>query len=183
MKIYTKQGDAGKTALYGGRKVSKSDLQIEAYGTIDELNSNIGFLAAHVEDKSVLELLLKCQQDLFVIGSQLAIDFDNPKKLKLPALPEERILEFESEIDRMDSALKPLTQFILPSGSKAVAAAHISRTVCRRSERRVVAISEHLDFDPVILIYLNRFSDYLFVLARYIAHSQGIADVCWLPPL
>jgi len=183
MKIYTKQGDAGQTALYGGRKVSKSDLQIEAYGTIDELNSNIGFLAAHVDDKSILDLLLKCQQDLFVIGSHLAIDFDNPKKLKLPALPVARIPEFESEIDRMDSALKPLTQFILPSGSKAVAVAHISRTVCRRSERRVVAMSEHFDFDPVIMIYLNRFSDCLFVLARYVAHSQGIEDVCWLPPL
>ncbi len=169
MKIYTKTGDAGKTGLLGGRKVSKGDIRIEAYGNADELNSFIGWLSDQYQNNHARVILGKIQQDLFIIGSRLAADPDKKSKMQIPELKEEDVLQLEKEIDRMDETLAPLKSFILPGGHPLVSAAHICRVVCRRTERSVVVLYETEPAEPLILKYLNRLSDYLFTLARYIA--------------
>jgi len=183
MKIYTKTGDKGETSLWGGRRVKKSDLQIEAYGTVDELNAHIGVLLAQMSpgDSDLKEMLGGIQNDLFTIGSMLAADPQSTKKHKLVSLNPTATTNLENEMDRLDQALSPLQNFILPSGSNGVAAAHVCRTVCRRAERRAVALDQGEQLDS-ICTYLNRLSDYFFVLARYIAFKNDVSEVIWRAP-
>lgn len=179
MKIYTKNGDRGQTALIGGRKVSKNNFRIECYGTVDELNSWLGVVVSMIGTKSPSAKTLKIIQDrLFVVGSLLAND---PKgsRMKLPQLQEHDVVLLENEIDAMTAKLPELKSFILPGGCEAASFCHLARAVCRRAERRVVALSQKDKVDPVIIIYLNRLSDYLFVLARFFNRQKGIKDILW----
>jgi cob(I)alamin adenosyltransferase len=177
LKIYTKTGDKGKTSLIGGTKVPKNHLRIESYGTIDELNSFIGLLNDHYDTP----LLREVQDRLFTIGASLACDPDKEPKLKIPDLKED-ITRLESEIDRMNEELPPMKSFILPGGHVAVSTAHIARCVCRRSERICVHMQEEgLFIEPIVLKYINRLSDYLFVLARCIAHRLQAPEIPWRP--
>lgn len=178
MKIYTKSGDQGNTSLFGGKRVSKDDFRIEAYGTIDELNSHIGLLCSFNIPVLIKTKLHRIQNYLFVIGSNLAAD---PEKsnLKLPGLSEEETQFLENEIDNMESQLKPLRSFILPGGETCSAQSHLCRTVCRRAERRTVSLSQLEKVDQLILIYLNRLSDYFFVLARYLTQLNNAEEIYW----
>jgi len=179
-KIYTKTGDLGKTSLIGGTRVPKSHLRIETYGTVDELNSFIGFLDDQLTDERTKKILREIQDRLFTIGSSLACDPEKEPKMKLPDLKEEDVQLLESEIDEMNIVLKPMKSFILPGGSMAVSSAHIARCVCRRAERNCVNMLEHEMFiDPLVVKYLNRLSDHLFVLARYIALLTGVSETEW----
>lgn len=179
MKIYTKTGDKGTTSLFGGKKVTKDDIQIESYGTVDELNSNIGVALSLVTDESITDHLKRVQAILFDIGSHLASD--GTSEDYLPELKEEIVDALESEMDRMDMELNPLKTFILPGGNQSIAQIHICRTVCRRAERRVVALSQVGSISPLIIKYLNRLSDYFFVCARFQAKLDGIDEVKWNP--
>ena len=180
IKIYTKTGDLGKTSLIGGTRVPKSHLRIETYGTVDELNSFIGFLYDQLTDERTMRILREIQDRLFTIGSSLACDPEKEPKMKLPDLKEEDVQLLEKEIDEMNEVLKPMKSFILPGGSMAVSSAHIARCVCRRAERNCVNMLEHEMFiDPLVIKYLNRLSDHLFVLARFIAHLSGVSEVEW----
>lgn len=179
-KIYTKTGDLGKTSLIGGTRVPKSHLRIESYGTIDELNCFIGFLNDQLTDVRSRKILREIQDRLFTIGSSLACDPEKEPKMKLPDLKEEDVQLLETEIDEMNKVLKPMRSFILPGGSAAVSSAHIARCVCRRAERNCVNMLEHEMFiDPLVVKYLNRLSDHLFVLGRYIAHLAGVTEIEW----
>ncbi|MBK9254498.1 MAG: cob(I)yrinic acid a,c-diamide adenosyltransferase [Saprospiraceae bacterium] len=179
MKIYTKTGDKGQTSLFGGKRLDKDDIRIEAYGTVDELNSNIGFLNACFEDSVQNSLLVEIQKRLFTVGSNLASDPD--KEMITPDLKEEDIQKLELAMDEMNHVLPGLRFFILPGGDQAVGSAHICRTVCRRAERRVITLSRMSEVDDKIIIYLNRLSDYLFVLARKIGFDRQIAEIPWEP--
>lgn len=176
MKIYTKTGDAGETSLLGGSRVRKDHKRIEAYGTVDELNSVIGQARAAWEGSPIDDEILRIQADLFEIGAFLATIAPNDK-FRGPA--EDRIGQLEAAIDRMEKELEPLQTFILPGGSAAAAGLHVARTVCRRAERLVVSLEEISDDMSRALQYLNRLADYLFVAARYANHAQGVADVAW----
>jgi cob(I)alamin adenosyltransferase len=179
-KIYTKTGDLGKTSLIGGTRVPKSHLRIESYGTVDELNSFIGFLYDQLTDETSRKTLREIQDRLFTIGSSLACDPEKEPKMKLPDLKEDDIQLLEASIDKMNEALKPMKSFILPGGSMAVSSAHIARCVCRRAERICVNMLEHEMFvDPLVVKYLNRLSDHLFVLARYTANLTGVSEIEW----
>ena len=182
-KIYTKTGDAGKTSLIGGTKIFKSDVRIEAYGTIDELNSFVGLLSDHIGDSHTRNILREIQDRLFTIGSSLAVDPDKEPKMKIPDLRNEDVSLLEKEIDAMEESLEPLKYFILPGGHVAVSTSHIVRCVCRRAERICVRLNEidKSEVEPLILKYLNRLSDYFFVLARYAAHLLGVNDIVWKP--
>lgn len=181
-KIYTKTGDLGKTSLIGGTKVSKSNIRIESYGTVDELNSHIGLVKDYVEDDDSCKTLTEIQDRLFTIGSSLACDPEKETKLAIPDLHEEDISLLEKEMDRMDEELPVMKSFILPGGDVALSAIHIARCVCRRTERICVHMQEEkLSIEPLIIKYLNRLSDYLFVLARYIGHIKHINEVPWKP--
>jgi cob(I)alamin adenosyltransferase len=181
-KIYTKTGDEGKTSLIGGTKVPKSHLRIETYGTVDELNSFVGLLNDQITDTRSNKILREIQDRLFTIGSSLATDPDKESKMKLPDLKEEDVQLLEDEMDWMNEKLKPMRSFILPGGSTAVSTAHIARCVCRRAERHCVNMKEHEMFvDPLVIKYLNRLSDHLFVLARYVAHLSGVEEIEWKP--
>jgi cob(I)alamin adenosyltransferase len=181
-KIYTKTGDLGKTSLIGGTKVAKSDIRIETYGTVDELNSYIGLVNDYLVNHEIKIFLKEIQDRLFTIGSSLACDPDKEPMMKMPDLKEEDVNILEKEIDRMNEELPVMKNFILPGGHAAVSAAHITRCVCRRAERWCVNMQEHQVFvDPLIIKYLNRLSDYLFVLARYIAHLFKVAEIAWKP--
>ncbi|MFN8254748.1 MAG: cob(I)yrinic acid a,c-diamide adenosyltransferase [Bacteroidales bacterium] len=178
MKIYTKKGDKGKTSLLSGTKVLKSNPRIEAYGTVDELNSFIGMLrssASRLNQDNVLELI---QNQLFNIGSQLAMDKANTA-IKLPEININDIERIENEIDEMDASLPELKSFIIPGGSMPVAMAHVCRSVCRRAERLCVKLSEKEKVNELIIIYLNRLSDFFFVLARKIALDNNIDLPVW----
>ena len=181
-KIYTKTGDAGKTSLIGGTKVPKSHIRIQAYGTIDELNAFTGLLNDQISDTHSREMLLEIQDRLFTIGSSLACDPDKEIAMKIPDLKESDILLLETEIDQMNAKLPEMKSFILPGGHVSVSTAHICRTICRRAERLIVELdeNEHLD-QPLIIKYLNRLSDYFFVLARWIGHLLGAAETKWTP--
>jgi cob(I)alamin adenosyltransferase len=181
-KIYTKTGDAGRTSLIGGTKVPKSHIRINAYGTVDELNAFIGLLSDQLSDMHSRELLREIQDRLFTIGSSLACDPDKEVAMKIPDLKESDILLLENEIDAMNEKLPEMKSFILPGGHVAVSTAHICRTICRRAERIIVELDalEPLG-QPLIIKYLNRLSDYLFVLARYIGQLLGAKEIKWEP--
>ena len=180
MKIYTKTGDAGQTSLFGGSRVSKSDLRIESYGTVDELNSWVGLMRDNLTDVPMHEILKAIQDRLFTIGALLAADPKKPR-LKKPNLHEKDVKILENEIDRMNESLEPLKVFILPGGHPVVSFAHIARCVCRRAERLVVALSENEKIDPLAVKYLNRLSDFLFVLARWIGRKMNAEEIPWEP--
>ncbi|HTI08166.1 MAG TPA: cob(I)yrinic acid a,c-diamide adenosyltransferase [Puia sp.] len=211
-KIYTRTGDKGKTALIGGTKVPKSNIRIESYGTVDELNSFIGLLNDHLSialaslptgatgpaaaapapptdpvspgtpNANVSAFLREIQDRLFTIGASLACDPDKESKMKIPDLKEEDIDGLEKEMDRMDEVLPDMKSFILPGGHVAVSTAHIARCVCRRAERICVEMQEQdLYIEPVVLKYLNRLSDYLFVLARWAGHVLNTPEIPWKP--
>jgi cob(I)alamin adenosyltransferase len=179
-KIYTKGGDKGQTSLLGGSRVPKSDARIESYGTLDELNSFIGLLRDHPMDDHYKALLLNIQQNIFIAESRLASD--KPENLQyLPKLTEEDIIRLEVEIDRMNGGLQELTSFILPGGHPLVSYCHIARTVCRRAERLTIRMSENYDVEEIIIKYMNRLSDYLFVLGRRFSHDLNVGEVLWKP--
>jgi len=182
LKIYTKTGDKGKTSLIGGTKVAKSHIRIESYGTVDELNSFIGLLSDHLADEHTKKVLKEIQDRLFTIGSSLACDPEKEPSLKIPDLKENDISFLEKEIDKMNEVLPEMKNFILPGGHVAVSTAHICRCVCRRAERICVNMNENNQFvDPLVIKYLNRLSDYLFVLARFIAHLLHVKEIVWKP--
>ena len=180
MKIYTKTGDKGETSLLGGTRVSKAHERIESYGTIDELNSFIGLLRDQEVNSKRKDLLKEIQDILFTIGSSLAAD---PEKsnIKKPDIREGDIKVLEEEIDRMEQRLPELRAFILPGGHTAVSFCHLARTVCRRAERKVIALREHSKVEDLIVIYLNRLSDYLFVLGRIMAKELNAEEITWKP--
>jgi cob(I)alamin adenosyltransferase len=181
-KIYTKTGDGGKTSLIGGTKVPKSHIRIGAYGTVDELNAYIGLLGDHLADTHGREMLREIQDRLFTIGSSLACDPHKEIAMKIPDLRESDIQLLENEIDAMNEKLPEMKSFILPGGHIAVSTAHICRTVCRRTERFIVELNEFEPLtQPLIIKYLNRLSDYLFVLARYIGMQVGASEIKWTP--
>jgi len=181
-KIYTKTGDRGTTSLIGGTKVNKSHIRIESYGTVDELNSWIGVVNDHIDDVVTQQTLKEIQDRLFTIGSSLACDPDKEIKLKIPDLQETDVEFLEREIDRMNESLPEMKTFILPGGAPAVSFAHVARCVCRRAERICVAMqAEELEIEPLVIKYLNRLSDYLFVVARYIGSLQKAEEVQWRP--
>ncbi|SFE13256.1 cob(I)yrinic acid a,c-diamide adenosyltransferase [Thermophagus xiamenensis] len=182
-RIYTKTGDRGKTVLIGGTMVPKHHYRLEAYGTIDELNAQIGLIRAFSNDESTNSNLERIQQELFDIGAYLATD-DTVSDLRSKIKQGEAEINFlENEIDSIDQSLPPLTSFILPGGHPAVAQCHVARTVCRRAERRVVQMAEESDVAPWIIQYLNRLSDYFFVLSRYLAKCHDNEEIRWHPKL
>ena len=182
MKIYTKTGDKGTTSLIGGTKVSKAHLRIEAYGTVDELNSYTGLCKDLIQDNNSKTVLQEIQDRLFTIGSALACDPQKETKIKIPDLKEEDINLLENEIDRMNEILPPMKSFILPGGHPSISHLHIARCICRRAERCCVRLeSEQNEVAPIIIKYLNRLSDYLFMLARYAGHLLNVAEMPWKP--
>ena len=176
-KIYTKTGDTGETALFGGRRVRKSDLRIDAYGTVDELNSQLGLLRDLLTDEALRETVMTIQNRLFALGSHLASDPE--KDLPVPPLTEAMVTQLESWIDEWEAELPPLTNFILPGGHPAASTCHVARCVCRRAERLTVALAETEAVEGVVLRYLNRLSDCLFVLARRAGQLAGAEEVLW----
>ncbi len=182
LKIYTKTGDKGTTSLIGGTKVPKSHIRIESYGTVDELNSWIGVIIDQLDDPASKETLRLVQDRLFTIGSSLACDPDKEPRLKIPDLHAEDITLLEKEIDRMNEVLPEMRSFILPGGHTAASFAHVARCVCRRAERVCVAMQTGgMEVDPLVLQYLNRLSDHLFTMARYITHLYGAHEIKWQP--
>jgi cob(I)alamin adenosyltransferase len=180
MKIYTKTGDTGQTSLLGGKRVSKADSRIDAYGTVDELNAHIGLLRDQPINAHRASLLKDIQDRLFTIGAALAAE-PGKENIKKPDLREEDLEILEVEIDLMESHLPPLFNFILPGGHQVVSFCHLARTVCRRAERRVIDLMQTEHVDEIIVKYLNRLSDYLFVLGRLIAQELGVEEVTWKP--
>jgi cob(I)alamin adenosyltransferase len=180
MKIYTRTGDKGETGLFGGGRVSKADARVEAYGNVDELNSTIGWALTQQTLDEVKAELRGIQADLFVLGSHLATPAHTTgRRPTLPDLPTDRIAVLEHSIDAMEENLPPLKTFVLPGGSPAGAALHLARTVCRRAERQVIALAGGTIVDPSITVYLNRLSDYLFVLARHVNRTGGFEEQPW----
>lgn len=182
MKIYTKTGDEGSTGLFGGKRVSKAELRIEAYGTIDELNSYVGLLRDQKVNQSRKNVLVRIQDRLFTIGSLLATEPGNTK-VKVPALKEEDVVMLEKEIDDMESALEPMKSFVLPGGHESVSFGHITRTVCRRAERLVIRLHHEEPVNAVIIHYLNRLSDYFFVLCRKMTKELNAEETPWHPDM
>ncbi|HEX2684464.1 MAG TPA: cob(I)yrinic acid a,c-diamide adenosyltransferase, partial [Ferruginibacter sp.] len=181
---YTKTGDLGKTSLIGGTKVPKSNIRIDAYGTVDELNSFIGLTADQLLHAPSGIILKEIQDRLFTIGSSLACDPEKELLLKIPDLKETDIEMLEKQIDKMNEELPDMRSFILPGGHVAISTAHVTRCVCRRAERICVAMQENdLFIEPLVIKYLNRLSDYLFVLARYAGHLLKVEDIPWKPRL
>src|SRR5690606_37166165 len=180
MKIYTKKGDKGQTSLIGGTRVAKHHLRIESYGTVDELNSYIGLIRSQKIDEEQQQILKEIQDRLFTIGASLAADPERSKK-KIPDLHESDINLLENEIDRMNEVLPPLKHFILPGGEISVASCHLARCVCRRAERIAVNLSEESFVDDMVLAYLNRLSDYLFILGRKINYDNKDEENIWIP--
>ncbi len=180
MKIYTKTGDKGKTSLLGGTRVSKSNERINAYGTIDELNAFLGLVSDLDPDDRHREFIRNIQNRLFTIGSSLAAETERAKEFK-PDLQENDITELEHAIDKMDEILPQMKNFIIPGGHQLVSNTHIARTVCRRAERLVIKLSETEEIEEIIIRYLNRLSDYLFVLSRKQGHDLKIGEIPWKP--
>ncbi len=178
VKIYTKTGDDGTTGLQGGKRVQKSDLRIVAYGTVDEINSHLGVILAHELDSDVAKLLMQIQNELFVVGSDLSNpDLSNTKT----RITQQMVENLEKNIDRFEAELKPLSNFILPGGHKTAANLHVARTITRRAETRLVALSEREQLNPNCQKYLNRLSDLLFVMARVINKRKKTPDTIWMP--
>lgn len=180
MKIYTKTGDKGKTSLLGGTRVSKSDYRIEAYGTVDELNSCLGLVSDLDTDKTRVEFIRNIQSRLFTVGSSLAAETSRAKEFK-PDLNENDITSLELAIDEMNKVLPTMKNFIIPGGHQLVSTTHIARTICRRAERLVIRIAETEDIEEIIIRFLNRLSDYLFVLARKQGYDLGVDEIPWKP--
>jgi cob(I)alamin adenosyltransferase len=178
-KIYTKTGDKGQTGLFGGMRLSKDHIRIEAYGTVDELNSYIGLISDLSENEPITAELQEIQDRLFTLASHLAAQ--PGKKLALPELLESDIFFLEKAIDTMDAVIQPLKSFILPGGDAVASHCHIARCVCRRAERRVVTLALSDEVPDMVIMYLNRLSDYLFTLARYICHLKGKTEIPWVP--
>jgi cob(I)alamin adenosyltransferase len=183
MKIYTKTGDKGKTSLFTGRRVSKHHLRIESYGTVDELNSYIGLIKDHAPEGEDLSLLHRIQDRLFTIGSILATEPEKAEdtRFKIPKIAEEDILALEESMDKMNEALPEMTHFVLPGGHPTVSFCHVGRTVCRRAERRITGLNDEQTVDDKVLKYINRLSDYLFVLSRYWGKKVNANEVKWIP--
>jgi cob(I)alamin adenosyltransferase len=179
VKIYTKTGDHGDTRLFNGTKVRKHDDRVAAYGEVDELNSSIGAAASFLKDPSLTSMLAEIQKDLFSVGAQLADPgFKNQGRTKFQVAPE-RVTALENAIDEFETELPPLRQFILAGGGNAGALLHVARTVCRRAERRVVNLSDKVEVNPIVIEYLNRLSDFLFVMARVVNHREGKQEILW----
>lgn len=178
MKIYTKTGDKGTTSLVGGTRVSKAELRIDTYGTIDELNAYVGLLRDQAVNDARRDFLKYIQDRLFTIGSILASEPDNRKHF-IPDLHEEDITALEIAIDQMNETLPAMRSFILPGGHESVSFAHVARTVCRRAERLVIALHQTEAIDDTVMRYLNRLSDYLFVLSRMMAQELGVEEIKW----
>ncbi|WP_299527827.1 cob(I)yrinic acid a,c-diamide adenosyltransferase [uncultured Lutibacter sp.] len=187
MKIYTKTGDKGKTSLFGGTRVPKYDLRIEAYGTVDELNSYIGLIRDQKIDANTSKILLIIQHELFTIGSMLAtppekkVLKNGKERLTISKISNESIELLEKEMDKMNESLPEMTHFILPGGHPTVSYCHIARCICRRVERITTQLSDESSIEPLILMYLNRLSDYLFVLARKLTTDNNAQEVQWIP--
>jgi cob(I)alamin adenosyltransferase len=193
-KIYTRTGDKGKTALIGGTKVPKSHIRIDSYGTVDELNSFIGLLGDQLTAaagsighpvfplRGSITMLREIQDRLFTIGASLACDPEKESKMKIPDLKEEDVKVLEGDIDRMSEVLPEMKSFILPGGHVAVSTAHVARCVCRRAERICVQMQEEGGYiEPIVLKYLNRLSDHLFMVARYAGHLLQAGEIPWKP--
>ena len=180
MKIYTKTGDKGSTSLLGGTRVSKNHIRIESYGEVDELNSFIGLLRDQDIQEDAKNFLLEVQDRLFTIGSSLASD-PGKSKVKIPELSQEDIDLLEREIDKMNEVLPEMRSFVLPGGHTFVSFCHIARCVCRRAERHVVRLAQNEEVNELVIIYLNRLSDYLFVLSRKIAFDLKAIETPWKP--
>jgi len=179
-KIYTKTGDKGSTSLIGGVRVPKNHIRIEAYGTVDELNSYIGVVSDSLQQTELKEWLREIQDRLFTIGSVLATNPDKEVKMKLPDLHDADIEWLEQRIDKMNEVLPEMRSFILPGGHLAASHTHVARCICRRAERLSVGMAEQQTYVPELVIkYLNRLSDFLFVLSRYTAHLHGAAEIPW----
>jgi len=178
MKIYTRKGDKGTTQLIGGTRVSKAHIRIDAYGTVDELNSCMGIVVEYITDQVLHKYLLQIQSDLFNLGALLAADPDK-NTLPLPKITDQEVSEIEQWIDRLQAQLPELKNFILPGGNIGSAHCHVARCVCRRAERCVVQLGEHFPIEEVWLHYLNRLSDFLFVVARFISKVHGSEELLW----
>ena len=187
MKIYTKTGDKGTTALFGGTRVPKHNLRIESYGTVDELNSYIGLLRDQKIAAATITNLIRIQNELFTLGAMLAtppekeILKNGKQRLNIPKITVSNIETLEKEIDAMNLELPPMTNFILPGGNQTVSFCHIARCVCRRAERLATALNENEALNPAVLTYLNRLSDYLFVLARKLTKDLSAKEIPWIP--
>jgi len=187
MKIYTKTGDTGTTSLYGGTRVPKHHLRIESYGTVDELNSQIGLVRDQNIDHRSKDHLLKIQNELFTIGAMLATPSDKEllkngkERLNIPKISLESVTFLEEAIDEMNEDLAPMTHFILPGGHQTVSFCHIARCICRRTERLVTHLNEIEAINPDILTYVNRLSDFLFVLARKLSNDLSAKEIPWIP--
>ena len=188
MKIYTRTGDKGETGLIGGKRVSKNDPRIVAYGCVDELNSNIGLVIALLKNRNLfsdlVDILILIQNELFIVGSDLADpNYSLENKYETPRVHKKMALHLESIIDRFEKELKPITFFILPGGSIEASSLHVTRSIARRTETAVAMLSKDQTINPAILIYLNRLSDFLFIAARLLNKRLGIEDVAWKPSL
>ncbi len=180
MKIYTKTGDDGSTGLFGGGRVSKGDPRIDCYGNVDELNAALGLArVATANDRGISEALARVQGELFAVGSHLATPEDSPHTRSLPALDEAMIGRLEMEIDGAEAELAPLRNFILPGGCELAARLHLARTICRRAERGLVDFAHDRPVARAIITYMNRLSDWLFVMARLANKRAGVADIVW----
>jgi cob(I)alamin adenosyltransferase len=187
MKIYTKTGDNGTTGLFGGTRVPKHHLRIESYGTVDELNSYIGLVKDQAIDNDTKTTLIKIQNDLFTLGSMMATPSEKEtlkngeQRLNIPEVDTKSVTYLEKEIDKMNEKLPKMTHFILPGGHTTVSFCHIARCVCRRAERLSVSLHQQEGINPIILTYLNRLSDFLFMLARKLSKDLSVQEVKWIP--
>jgi cob(I)alamin adenosyltransferase len=187
MKIYTKTGDKGTTGLFGGTRVPKHHLRIESYGTVDELNSYIGLVKDQAIDNDTKTTLIKIQNDLFTLGSMMATPSEKEtlkngeQRLNIPEVDTKSVTYLEKEIDKMNEKLPKMTHFILPGGHTTVSYCHIARCVCRRAERLSVSLHQQEGINPIILTYLNRLSDFLFMLARKLSKDLSVQEIKWIP--
>ena len=187
MKIYTKTGDKGTTGLFGGTRVPKHHLRIESYGTVDELNSYIGLVKDQAIDNDTKTTLIKIQNDLFTLGSMMATPSEKEtlkngeQRLNIPEVDTKSVTYLEKEIDKMNEKLPKMTHFILPGGHTTVSYCHIARCVCRRAERLSVSLHQQEGINPIILTYLNRLSDFLFMLARKLSKYLSVQEIKWIP--
>lgn len=181
-KVYTKTGDKGTTSLIGGTRVKKCDLRIDSYGTVDELNSYLGVLSSYVSEQETLDLISEIQNVLFNVGCNLAMGEDFKKELKESVVAPILIEHVEKRIDKMQDAIPELRSFVIPGGSRSASFAHVCRTVCRRAERLIIALDETSPVDKTLLAYINRLSDYFFVLSRYLNFIENVAEKTWENP-
>ena len=181
MKIYTKTGDTGATSLFTGKRVPKHHIRIESYGTLDELNSWLGLLRDQAIATHYQEILIQVQENLFTLGAVLATEPAKDERLTIERLTQQDVMHLEQEIDTMNQELPPMTHFILPGGHTTVSYCHVARTICRRAERQITLLNEEVPLPEVVLAYINRLSDYLFVLARKLSKDLKAKEVKWIP--